>query len=295
MNIHTFASAIKTTTVTAQAFNNTKSSIYKPSALSDNYQYGTRSTTGRYICYITSSGTKSTQTPVGIIGIRPCINLASNAKISDTTDADGCYTVSFNTAPIISETNKDLGKKDIGFTQTYKVTDSDGSDTITVTEYIDNTVVNSYVAISGGTNTFKVQNATWWGLTNGIHTMKIVATDGFDSAERTFTFTKDVKTLVVQRTEPIVSATQPKSIIVSVVKNIPTEATFKVEACNNGFDEAQYIVWEDITNDVVRGEPYDFQNKSKRALKWGVNIRVTVERNGAEGACYITEIGGNFE
>ena len=81
----------------------------------------------------------------------------------------------------------------------------------------------------------------------------------------------------------------------SVVKNIPTEAIFKVEACNNGFDEAEDIIWEDITTDVVRGEPYDFQNESKNAFQWGVNIRVTVKRNGAEGACYITEIGGNFE
>ena len=289
-----FKTSAKTAVVTSQVFNNTTSGS-KPSSVSSSYKYLTRSNLDGEVYSVTATGGQSYDSPNQNSGIRPCINLASNAKISDTTDADGCYTVSFNTAPIISETNKDLGKKDIGFTQTYKVTDSDGSDTITVTEYIDNTVVNSYVAISGGTNTFKVQNATWWGLTNGIHTMKIVATDGFDSAERTFTFTKDVKTLVVQRTEPIESATQPKSIIVSVVKNIPTEATFKVEACNNGFDEAQYIIWEDITNDVVRGEPYDFQNKSKRALKWGVNIRVTVERNGAEGACYITEIGGNFE
>ena len=287
-----FASEIRTTTVTAQVFNNTKSSIYKPSSLSDNYLYGTRSSTGKYICYITASGTKSTQTPVGIIGIRPCINLSANAKISDTTDADGCYTVSFNTIPTISGTDGNLGTKSDGFSQSYTVNDTD-KDSITVTEYIDGAKIRSYVATIGASNTFDVTNKTWLGLTNGVHTLKIVATDGFDEVTRIYTFTKNVTKLVIQRTTPLDSATKPKSIIVSIVKNIPTEAIFKVEACNNGYDTTP--AWEDITSKVTRGEIHDFINTSKTAGKWGVNIRVTVDRNGSEGACYITEIGGNFE
>ena len=79
----------------------------------------------------------------------------------------------------------------------------------------------------------------------------------------------------------------------TVVKNIPAEAIFKVEACNNGFDTNP--VWEDITSAVTKGQAHVFANIVKMAPDWGVNIRVTVNRNGAEGACYITEIGGNFE
>ena len=289
-----FINGVKTATATTQVISNTNT-YFKPSTVDDPYKYATRSTEDKYVKTITHEGKMGWESPKTVVGIRPCINLKDNAKISDMTDSDGCYTVSFNTAPIISETNKDLGKKDIGFTQTYTVTDSDSRDTVTVTEYIDNTMVYSYDATSGATNTFDVQNATWLGLANGTHTMKIVATDGFDTAERTFTFTKSVAELVVQRSTPIASNTRPRSIIVSVVKNIPTEAIFTVEACNNGFDAEEDIVWEDITNDVVRGEPYDFNNTSKRVAQWGVNVRVTVKRNGSEGACYITEIGGNFE
>ena len=287
-----FITGGKTATATQQVISNTNT-YFKPSTVNDAYKYATRSTEETRVKTITHEGKMGWESPKTVMGIRPCINLAANAKISDTTDSDGCYTVSFNTAPIISETNKDLGTKASGFTQTYKVTESDTNDKITVTEYIDNTMLRSYVATSGATNTFDVRNATWWGLTNGIHTLKIVATDGFDTAERTFTFTKAITALLVQRTEPIASTTRPKSIIVSVVKNIPTEAIFKVEACNNGYDTSP--TWEDITSKVLRGEVHDFVNSSKTAGQWGVNIRVLVDRNGSEGACYITEIGGNFE
>ena len=218
--------------------------------------------------------------------------MSDTVIISDTVDSDGCYTISLNNAPTISGTNSDLGIKDTGFTMAYDVSDPE-EDVYTVTEYIDNIMLRSYAATSDSTNIFDVQNATWWGLTNGIHTMKIVATDGYDTSERTFTFNKSVSSLVVQRSAPMASDTRPKSIIVSVVKNIPTEAIFKVEACNNGFDASP--AWEDITLDVTRGEIYDFTNTTKTATQWGVNIRVTVDRNGADGACYITEIGGNFE
>ena len=171
-------------------------------------------------------------------------------------------------------------------------TDAD-NDIVTVREYVDNVEIRSYVATLGSDSNFVVSGETWLKLTNGVHTLKIVATDGFDSVTRTFTFTKNVSMLVVERKVPITASTQPKSIIVTVVKNIPTEAIFKVEACNNGFDASP--TWEDITSDVNRGEIYDFTNTDKTAEQWGVNIRVTVDRNGAEGACYITEIGGNFE
>jgi hypothetical protein len=45
----------------------------------------------------------------------------------------------------------------------------------------------------------------------------------------------------------------------------------------------------------MSGLVHVFSNKAKTAAKWGVLVRVTVERNGATGACYISAIGGNFE
>jgi hypothetical protein len=149
------------------------------------------------------------------------------------------------------------------------------------------------VATLGSTNTFAVTGSTWLKLANGIHTLKITATDGVDEATRTFTFTKSVNTLVVQRNTPLASANKPSRLVVTVVKSMPPEATLKVEACNNGFDSTP--AWEDVTSSITSGQSHVFANTAKTADKWGVNIRVTINRNGGAGACYITEIGGNFE
>jgi hypothetical protein len=221
------------------------------------------------------------------------VNISVNTKISDTVDSEGCYTVLTQVPPVISGTNSDIGTKSSAFSQSYTVTDAD-NDKVTVTEYIDNVKIRSYVATLGATNNLAVTGETWLKLTNGTHTLKITATDGFDETTRTFTFTKSVTILVVQRSTPIESTTEPKSIIISVVKVIPPEAIFKVEVCRNGFDTSPY--WEDITGKVLSGKIHDFYtSKSKTASKWGINVRVTIDRNGGEGACYIKEIGGNFE
>ena len=53
--------------------------------------------------------------------------------------------------------------------------------------------------------------------------------------------------------------------------------------------------WEDCTDAVRSGLVHVFANDTKTATDWGVLVRVTVERNGATGACYISAIGGNFE
>lgn len=278
--------------LTSQAYTNTSSSS-KPSTVDASWSYGTRSTYSANAYTVSNEGKSEGKTPSdGSRGIRPLINLSANTKISDTTDSDGCYTVLAQNDPVISGSNTNLGTKTAGFSQTYTVADAD-NEAVTVTEYIDNVKVRSYVATLNATNTFAVTDKTWLKLSNGIHTLKITATDGFAEATRTFTFTKSVTKLVAQRTTPLDSATMPKSILATVVKVIPDGAIFKVEACNNGYDANP--IWEDITSRVLQGRIYDFTNTAKTAGKWGVNIRVTVDRNGSSGACYISEIGGNFE
>ena len=287
--------------LTAQAFTNTLST-YKPGAQTTNWMYMTRNNYGASVYSVDYNGTVIATSPnEGALGVRPVINLSANTKISDTTDSDGCYTVLTQSLPTISGSDSNLGGKGnyytkangfpatIGFTQTYTVNDADTSDSITVTEYLDNEKVRSYVATKNATNTFDVTGNTWLNLSNGVHTMKITATDGFDTATRTYTFTKSVGLFVVQRDTPIEASNMPTNIIVTVVKTIPDGATMTVEVCNNGFDTKP--TWQT----VQPGEIIEFSNKSKTATKWGVNIRVTVERNGAEGACFITEIGGNFK
>jgi len=202
-------------------------------------------------------------------------------------------TVINNQPPVISGSNANLGTKSEGFTQTYTVTDADG-DTVTVEETIDNKTIRSYVVTLGATNTFSVTGATWLEQSNGSHTMKIKATDSFgNSTTRTYTFAKSVSGFTIQNTEPYSSDTRPTRIKITVTRNIPAKSTFKVYVCNNGYDTSP--TWEDATTSVTGGLVHVFENTTKTGTNWGVIIKVVVTRGDGEGACYVSQIGGNFE
>lgn len=212
---------------------------------------------------------------------------ASSGYITSTS-----RTVVNNSAPTISGTNGSLGTKSSGFTQTYTVTDAN-SNPVTVTESIDGVQVRSYVVTLGATNTFSVTGNTWVALANGNHTLTITATDGIDSSTRTYTFTKSVSSFTIQNSTAMTTSARPTRIKVSVNRTIPPEATLKIEVCNNGFDSSP--TWEDATQSMRDGLVYLFSNTTKTATNWGVRIRVTVNRNGGSGACYVSSIGGNWE
>ena len=220
-------------------------------------------------------------------------------KAVDSQSAASAYTTSAsktivnNQAPVISGSDGNLGTKTTGFSQTYTITDADG-DTVSVIEKIDGEQLRSYTATLGATNTFAVTAETWLKQTNGTHTMTITASDGFgNSATRTYTFTKNVTSFSIMNSTPMESDSMPTRITVTVNRNIPAEADFLVEVCNNGFDDSP--TWEDATSSVTGGLVHIFENTTKTADSWGVLIRVTVNRNDGEGDCYVNSIGGNFE
>lgn len=219
-------------------------------------------------------------------------------KALDPSGASSAYTTSSsisvinNNAPVISGADANLGVKNAGFTGTYTITDANNN-AVTVTESIDGVQIRAFVATLGATNTYGITDNTWLALSNGSHTLTIRATDGIDSSVRTYTFTKLMDNFTIRNSTPWVATTMPSRIMLVVTRNIPTDATFKVEVCNNGYDAAP--TWEDCTSAVANGLIYVFTNKVKTAGNWGVVVRVTVARNGATGACYISAIGGNFE
>jgi hypothetical protein len=225
-------------------------------------------------------------------------SVAYRVKATDPLGDSSAYTTSAtktvvnNNAPVISGTDANLGIKSEGFTGTYTITDAN-SDAVTVTESIDGVQIRSLVAILGQAITYGVTENTWLALPNGSHTLTIRATDGIDSAVRTYTFTKLVESFTIRNSAPWVSSTMPSRIMLVITRNIPSTATFKVEVCNNGYDASP--TWEDCTDAVKSGLVHVFANTTKTATNWGVVIRVTVERNGATGACYVSAIGGNFE
>ena len=285
-----FKSNAVTASMTEQAYTY---SYEKPSAITSKWTYATRSSQGESIKSIRAAGTSVTSYPYDTsYGLRPAVNLSASTKISTNADNTGCYTFVANTFPVISGSNSNLGTKYAEFSHSYSVNDADTDDSVTVTEYIDNTSIRSYVASKNATNTFAVTGNTWLKLTNGSHTLKITATDGFNTVTRTITFTKLVTRLVVQRTTPIEASKMPTRIVVTLVKNVPSNSTVTVWVCNNGFDSSP--TWEKFET-YASGLAHTFSNKTNTAEKWGVNVKVTVERGDGEGACYITEIGGNFE
>ena len=224
--------------------------------------------------------------------------VAYRVKATDPSGASSDYTTSAtlnvvnNNAPVISGADTYLGVKSEGFTGTYTVTDANNNE-VTVTEAIDGVQIRSLVATLGEEITYGVTENTWLALPNGSHTLTITATDGIDTTVRRYTFTKLVESFTIQNSTPWTSSTMPTRIMLVVTRNIPSAATFKVEVCNNGYDTSP--TWEDCTDAVKSGLVHVFANTTKTATNWGVLIKVTVERNGATGACYISAIGGNFE
>lgn len=245
------------------------------------------------LAYLSLAGRKVIQRAYGwtTIQYRVCAYDSQGATSDYQTSAS--RTVINNQAPVISGSDGNLGTKTAGFSQTYTVSDADG-DSITVEETIDNKTIRSYVVTLGATNTFSVTGETWLEQSNGSHTMKIKATDSFgNSTTRTYTFTKSVSGFTIQNTEPYSSDTRPTRIKITVTRNIPAESTFKVYVCNNGFDASP--TWEDATTSVTGGLVHVFENTTKTGAAWGVIIKVVVTRGEGEGACYVSQIGGNFE
>ena len=227
-------------------------------------------------------------------------NVRYRVKAFDTYMAESSYltsslyTIEGNNAPVISGSDENLGTKTESFSVSYSITDAD-YDEITVVESIDGVQLRSFVTELDKINYIDIHSTTWLKLSNGVHTITITATDGFATSKRTYTFIKNVDSLYIV-TSPDSTTTQnkPTRVILTINRSIPVGATFKVEVCNNGWDGSN-IKWEDCTSAVLSGLVYVFKNTTKTADAWSVCIKITVSRNGSDGACYISSIGGNFE
>ncbi|MBS6063691.1 MAG: fibronectin type III domain-containing protein [Peptostreptococcaceae bacterium] len=204
-------------------------------------------------------------------------------------------TVNNNADPVINtEQAEDLGTKTGSFNMRYSVTDTDEGQTLTVTEYINNAEKRNYKATSGSSYSFNVTKEEWQALLNGSNTLKIKAEDSEGGiTEKVFTLKKNETEILLELKAPLEADAMVTKALLTMIATIPQEAITKIEICNNGNDEKP--TWEDVTQKVQKNSKIFLTNKSKTAEKWGVNIRVSIKRNGASGDCYISSIGGNFE
>lgn len=163
-------------------------------------------------------------------------------------------TISYNTPPVISGSDQNLGAKTAPFTYQYTVTDAQAAtQTITVTEKLTNgtqtITLRTYTATSGAQNTVDL-SSVWLSLLSGTHVLTITATDSAGgSATRKITFSRTVSRIAAARafnTDALV-----QKVFVSLYPaTIPADATLHLEVTNNPFDTSP--VWVDITDKANR-------------------------------------------
>ncbi|UHR03248.1 hypothetical protein LV469_02870 [Peptoniphilus sp. GNH] len=199
-----------------------------------------------------------------------------------------------NFAPIISGTDTDLGEKDKEFTYAYSVTDEE-KDEIKIKAFLDNRlVVPEFDGVDNKEYKYELKGFDFLKLTLGKHTLKIVATDsnGLVST-RLVSFTRTAARLIMQLKVPRDTDVMAKKVLVIPGWFVAPFATGRVEVCNNAYDTEP--TWEDATAVTNEGRAFNFLNTSKTDTKWGVNIRLTIEKGKSTVTSYITSIGGSVE
>lgn len=218
-----------------------------------NYVYERRVDSGAYT-QIGITSAKSITDTVPSSGA----NYQVRVKAVDAHGAESAYrtgnatAISYNTNPVISGSDQNVGAKTEPFTYEYTVTDGEAaSQTLTVTETVTNgsetITLRTYTATSGSQNTANL-SGVWLRLLTGTHILKIYVTDGAGgTATRQITFTRTVNRIAASRA--ISTDAKVTKVFLSLYPaDRPADATLHVEVTNNPFDTAP--VWEDVTSKV---------------------------------------------
>lgn len=207
-------------------------------------------------------------------------NYQVRVKAVDANGAESAYRtgnatpISYNTDPVISGSDQNLGAKTDPFTYDYTVTDSEAaSQTLTVTETVTNgtetITLRTYTATSGTQNTADLSDV-WLRLLTGSHVLKIYVTDGAGgSATRLITFSRTVARIAASRA--IATDAKVEKVFLSLYPaDHPADATLHVEVTNNPFDDSP--AWEDITNKVGKFV-HTFTNTTVASSSYGLAYR----------------------
>lgn len=220
-----------------------------------NYVYERRVDSGAYV-QIGITSAKSITDTVPTSGT----NYQVRVKAVDSYGAESGYKtgsatpISYNTAPVISGSDQNVGAKTAPFSHAYTVTDAEAaSQTLTVTETVTNgaetITLRTYTATSGRQNTADL-SGVWLRLLAGTHVLKIYVTDGVGgSATRQITFSRTVTRIAASRAIST-DAKVTKCFVSLYPSDRPADSTFHCEVTNNPFDTSP--VWEDISEKIGR-------------------------------------------
>ena len=199
-----------------------------------------------------------------------------------------------NFAPVISGSDRDLGTFEDSISFDYSATDME-KDEIKLTVYLDNEILIPEMVVEDNKNyTHEISGFNFTIISPGRHEIKIIAIDAKGAkTQRILTFTRVVNELITELMEIYETDIAAKRILANPVWQVAAKAGYKVEVCNNAFDEDP--AWEDATSVAEIGKVFLCQNETKTAEKWGVNARLSIERKEAVSDSYINGIGGAFE
>lgn len=225
-------------------------------------------------------------------GVRPTFIVDSSLFV----DENGY--ISLSRPPVISSSlgtsGTDLGEKKNIFDVNYSVSDPDG-DVLTVTEKIDNIVVNTRENISSGSSlTFSNLNnlTSFQTILNGKHTLEIIANDGNESTSFIFTFTKKVTEADITLKEALAVEGDISVAVLKIEGSIPKDAIITVLVTNNGKDSNP--VWQDATTQVLNNKNIIFTNK-ENINGAAFNFKISIKRGASDEGGYITSINGAFQ
>lgn len=200
-----------------------------------------------------------------------------------------------NFAPVISGQDVDLGELDKELEYSYTVTDMEG-DEIYAEVTLDGRVIEKKKKIKTGIeNKIILKGLSFLSIPRGRRLIKIITTDDKGArSERNITFTRVAKRLIMKLKAPIeTGATAAKKIYVTPNWAVAAGAEGRIEVCNNGFDTSP--TWEDATSMAKAGLDFKFRNTTKTAAKFGIDIRIVIERKEAKVDSYFNALGGSFE
>lgn len=211
-------------------------------------------------------------------------NYQVRVKAVDANGGESAYrtgtakAISYNTAPVISGSDQNVGSKTTPLSYAYTVTDAEAaSQTLTVKETVTNgsetITVRQYTATSGTQNTADL-SSVWLRLLAGTHVLKIVVTDSAGgTATRQITFSRTVSRIAASRA--ISTDAKVSKVFISLYPaDIPADAVLHCEVTNNPFDTTP--VWEDISSKVGRFV-HIFQNTTA-AKGYGLAYRFTITK-----------------
>lgn len=185
-----------------------------------------------------------------------------------------------NFPPVISGTDGDLGDFELTFTYEWSATDVEG-DRLRATIYFDGRIIkDEHDIIDNAVQTISFEGLDFLKIKPGKHTVRILVFDDKGGrSERLVSFTRIANRLIMQQQEVFETDVAAKRTLVVPNSKVAIGANEKVEVTNNGFDANP--TWEDATSMVKAGKAFNFQNTTKNSTKWGIDSRITINRNDA--------------